>query len=148
MSLLALRVLEHVHGHLGWLTVIALVHPAILLRRPARRAPLAALLATLLVTLTASLGAATYPSYSTLLKQALFKETPTIGWMFERKEHLAIGVLAFAWVGLVAHLWAPRLEGEARVRLATLAWRAYAIAATFAALVAGIGTLVAVTTSF
>lgn len=148
MSLLALRALEHVHGHLGWLTVIALVHPAILLRRPARRAPLAAMLATLLVTVTAALGAATYPSYRTLLKQALFKETPTIGWMFERKEHLAIGVLAFAWAGLVAHLWAPRFEGEARLRLASLAWRAYAIAAAFAALVAGIGTLVAVTTSF
>lgn len=143
-----LRLLERVHGHLGWLTVAALLHPAILLRRPTRRAPLAASLATLLTTLTASLGALAYPSYRALLKQALFREHPAIGWSFERKEHLAVGVFAFAWVGLVAHLAAPRLPEPERPRVAAVAHRAYAIAAGFAAVVAGIGTVVSVVGTF
>ena len=143
-----LRLLERVHGHLGWLTVASLLHPAILLRRPGRRAPLAAGAATAFTTLTAALGATAYPSYRALLKQALFRENPALGWCFERKEHLAVGVLAFAWAGLVAHLAAPGFPEPARTRVAAFAHRAYALAAAFAAIVAGIGTLVAVTTSF
>ena len=57
MNLVSMRVLEHVHGHIGWLAALALVHPAILLRRPRCRAMLAAGAATLLATLAALLGA-------------------------------------------------------------------------------------------
>ena len=143
-----LRVLERMHGHLGWLTVLALLHPAVLLRRPGRRAGLAASLSTGLVTLTCVLGATIYPSCRRLLKQALYQTTPAIGWWFERKEHLAVGVLTFAWVGLLAHLAAPGFAPEQRPRVAALAWRAYVLAAGLAAVVATVGTIVSVTTTF
>ena len=93
MSTLALRIVERLHGHLGWLAVIALLHPAIFLRRPKRRAPLSVVLATLTVSLTAAFGFVLYPPYRNLLKQRLFVQAPAIGWLFERKEHLAVGAL-------------------------------------------------------
>src|SRR5262249_29590388 len=66
------RILEHVHGHVGWLAALALVHPAILLRRSTRRAMFAVVAATVLVTATAVMGAVMYPHYRVQIKPALF----------------------------------------------------------------------------
>ena len=142
------RALEHVHGHLGWLTVAALIHPAILLRNPRRRAKLPVLVATGFVALTWGLGATIYPEYRARLKQHLFIETPRIGWLFERKEHLAVGVAAFALIGTIAHLAAPAfVDDEARSAICKLAHRSFVIAAALAVLVAVFGVIVAVTKS-
>jgi hypothetical protein len=149
VSPFVLRLLERLHGHLGWLAAIALLHPAILLRRPLRRAPLATSLAVLLVTLAAGGGAFLYPAYRSQVKQALFQESPATGWLFERKEHLAIGALFLAWTGLLAHLGQPGAsDREIRLLLGKLAHRCFVGAAVLAVVVAALGTVVAARRSF
>jgi hypothetical protein len=145
----ALRALEHVHGHLGWLSAAALVHPAILLRRAERRAPLAALLATALVTTSGAMGAWVYPDYRRLLKQQIFIHAPRIGWMFERKEHLAVGAVVLAWAGLASH-WAAIGASDAALRepLARGAHLAYVGSAGLAIATGVIGVIVATYSTF
>lgn len=144
-----LRVVEHVHGHLGWLAALALVHPAVLLRRRERRARLACLLATSAVTLTGALGAWLYGDYRARLKQGIFLHAPRIGWSFERKEHLAVGAIVLAWAGLAAHLAATRTpERAVRHPLARAAHLAYVAAALLAIAASGLGLLVATYATF
>jgi hypothetical protein len=144
-----LRLAEHIHGHMGWLSAAALLHPAILLRNPRRRAPLAVLLTTLFVTSTGMLGAWIYPEYRAQLKQAIFIHSPTVGWLFERKEHLAVGAIAFAWIGCVAHLSTRGVESEATQRLlARTAHRAYILAVVLCVAVACLGIAVATYSTF
>ena len=143
-----LRLLERVHGHLGWLAVVALLHPVVLLRKTKRRARLAVALTTSLVVVTASLGAGIYPDYRTRLKQRVFIEAPSWGWAFERKEHLAVAAVAFALVGCVAHFVAPSMPDGARERVARTAHLAYVVAFAFALVVACIGVAVASFKSF
>jgi hypothetical protein len=145
MSAAALRLVEHVHGHVGWLAALALVHPALLLRRR-RRAWLAATLATLLVTLTGVLGALLYHDYRATLKPAIFATAPALGWAFERKEHLATAAIVLAWAGLVAHGYG-RSEREPLQSL-RLAQLAYAAAALMALVSATLGVAVAAWRSF
>jgi hypothetical protein len=147
MSELVTRSLERVHGHLGWLAALALAHPAILLRRPRRRAVGVALAATLLVTAVAALGAAMYPSYRAEVKPILFATTAAVGELFERKEHLGVGALVLAWTGLFAHVLAHR-DGATRPEAARVAFVAYVGAAVMAAVAACAGTVVAVHRSF
>ena len=147
MTILGLRIFEHIHGHLGWLSTLALFHPALLLRSRPRRALLAATLATLLVTLTGLIGVCLYPAYRTLLKPAIIASSPAVGGAFERKEHLAMAVVVLAWVGLIAHVAQCR-ERELAPRLARLAFVAYAGAAVLATASAGLGLAVAVFRSF
>jgi hypothetical protein len=146
---LFLRVLERVHGHLGWLAVAALMHPAILLRNPKRRARLAVALTTSLVVVTALIGGSIYPEYRARLKQHIFIEAPKLGWMFERKEHLAVGAVTFALVGCLAHLSLPAFEEEETRRVvARLAHRSFVISFAFTVVVAVIGVAVASYKSF
>jgi hypothetical protein len=146
---LLLRLLERVHGHLGWLSVGALLHPAILLRQRRRRARLSVSLATGLVAVTALLGAYIYPSYRDRIKQHLFIEAPKLGWMFERKEHLAVGAVAFALVGWVSHFALPLVAGGGGEQsLARLAHWAFVLAFAFALVAAVLGVSVASYRSF
>jgi hypothetical protein len=146
MSAALLRTLEHVHGHLAWLSTAALYHPAFLLRRPRRRAVGAAIAATVLVTTTVGLGALMYPAYREGVKPVLLASSPLVGSLFERKEHLGVGVLILAWAGLAFHLGGSRPEAEHRA--ATPAFVAYAAAAAFATVAAVMGVVVAVHQSF
>jgi hypothetical protein len=144
-----LRLLERVHGHVGWLAVAALLHPAILLRDPRRRARLAVSLTTCAVAVTALLGATIYPDYRARVKQRIFLEAPTLGWMFERKEHLAVGVVLFALVGCAAHLGVTLFtEPAARAAVARLSHRAFVVSFVMALAVATIGVAVASFKSF
>jgi hypothetical protein len=141
------RTIEHLHGHLAWLATAALYHPAIVLRRPKRRAVGAALGAAALVTVTAALGAAIYPAYRVHLKPAIFAGAPIVGMLFERKEHLGIGAVVLAWAGAVLHLrarddaWGDRPGARA-------AFVAFVGAALFATLAASMGVVVAVYRTF
>jgi hypothetical protein len=149
ISQMALRIAEHIHGHMGWLSAAALLHPAILLRDPRRRAKLAVCLAAGFVTATGLLGAWMYPEYRQRLKQSLFIHTPTVGWLFERKEHLAVGVIGFAWIGCLAHLAAHGSADAAEKRtLAVMAHRAFVISVVLCVAVACLGVTVAATCSF
>jgi hypothetical protein len=144
-----LRFLEHVHGHMGWLSVAALLHPAIILRNPRRRARLAVSLATAFVTVAGSLGVSIYPEYRSLLKPSIFVEAPTVGWLFERKEHLAVGALGFAWIGCLAHLTARSFDDEGlRSRVSVIAHRSYVIAFALSLAAACLGVIVAVHRTF
>jgi hypothetical protein len=148
-DVLWLRVLERIHGHLGWLAVAALVHPAIVLRNPKRRARLSVGLTTLMVALTWGLGAWIYPEYRARIKQHIFIELPKLGWCFERKEHLAVGVGVFTLIGCIAHLAGPTFEGEStRLLMSKLAHRAFVVACGLAITVAVLGVAVASYKSF
>lgn len=67
-----LRIREHLHGHLGWLAVLALAHPAILLRNHRRRAHLSVALAVGVSTLAAAVGVSLYGPYRERLRQPIF----------------------------------------------------------------------------
>jgi hypothetical protein len=149
MTTLLLRVLERIHGHLGWLSVAALLHPAILLYNSRRRAGLAVSLTTLSVVATALLGGSIYGSYRERLKQHIFIEAPRVGWLFERKEHLAVGAVGLALAGCIAHLSAPFFADETtKLTVARLAHRSFVAAFVLALLVAVIGVSVASFKSF
>jgi hypothetical protein len=78
------------------------------------------------------------------LRQAIFIAAPAVGWLFERKEHLAFGAVLLAWAGAAAYAAAWRARAETSAHLFVFAWRAYVAAATLAIVVAVIGTLVTV----
>jgi hypothetical protein len=143
MSEHALRLLERIHGHLGWLAAAALLHPAILLRNPRRRAPLSTAAATLLATVAGALGAAIYPSYSRLVRRALYVSSFHHGLLFERKEHLAFAAIALSWAGCALHLTA-----RGSVERARAAHWAFVAAAVLAAIVSAFGTIIAAVRSF
>jgi hypothetical protein len=127
-----LRIVEHIHGHAGWLCAVALLHPAIVLRRN-KGGRWAVGLSTALVTLVAALGVWLYTPYRTLVRQRLFQAAPTMGYLFERKEHLAFAAVAFAWIGALAYIAERR----------KLSHRAYVLAAGIAVVAAALGTTVA-----
>jgi len=147
MSPFALRLIEHVHGHSGWLSVLALSHPAVLLRARARRALLSASLATALVTLTGAAGALVYPAYRSQVKGAIFGASSAYGNAFERKEHLAIAAVVLAWVGLAAHIAECR-ERSLYLASSRVSFVAYASAAMLALVSATLGVAVAAFRSF
>lgn len=137
------RLAEHLHGHLGWLSGAALLHPAILLRNKKRRAHLSVALSTALVTLTGVVGATLYGPYRDRLKQGIFLEAPQIGLLFERKEHLAFGAILIAWSAALAYVVAQSARDSLRDTLRTYAFRAYVVATALTVITAGLGTVVA-----
>ena len=148
MLLDPLRLIEHVHGHLGWLAAAILVHPAIVLRNRKRRAHVAVGLATALVTIAAAIGAWLYVAYRERLKQGIFQHAPSIGFMFERKEHLAFGAVMLAWAGAAAYFAAARATPLMRDKLRILAFRSFCASAALTIVVAVLGTVVAVYKTF
>jgi hypothetical protein len=142
------RLAQHAHGHLGWLAALALAHPAILLRRSQRRAHLSVGLAVALVTLAGTVGVALYGEYREKLRQPIFAQAPSIGYLFERKEHLAFGAVLFAWAGGAAYAAATRADGDTRSALRRAAHWAFVAAATFALAAAILGTIVAAYKTF
>lgn len=124
------------------------MHPAVLLRDRARRAHLAVALGTGLVTGVAALGLYLYVGYRARLRQAIFTGAPDVGFLFERKEHLAFGAVMLAWAGCAAYFAAGRTEPELRATLRTIAFRAFVAAAALATVVAALGTYVAIYKSF
>lgn len=148
----AARIVEHVHGHLGWLAAAALVHPAILLRNRVRQASLAVALPTVIVTTGAAMGEYIYVAYRERLKQQIFIDAPSIGLLFERKEHLAFGAVLLAWIGCAAYFGAGRAgqskRDSLRLTLRTLAFRAFIGSAVLTILVACLGTYVAIFKTF
>lgn len=142
-----LRIGQAIHGHLGWLAVAALVHPALLLRRPGASARWAVIAAVGLTTLVVAGGAALYPHYRTEVRPGLFAHSPAAGWWFERKEALALLVLSLAWVGAAA-VWLARRPGELRARFRGAAALAFTLAAVGAGVCATAGTAVGVLARF
>jgi hypothetical protein len=136
-----LRILESIHGHFGALAVIALVHPAIVLRRGcplSRGARLSVWLTTLTCGAAFGLGVFIYGDYRALVKADLFRISAHVGFLFETKEHLAFATLALALGAGAAALLAPPEAREVRRLSAVL----YAAAAVLCLVVAALGTFV------
>lgn len=148
MLLDPVRLAEHLHGHLGWLAAATLVHPAIVLRSRTRRAHLAVSLSTGFVTVAAAIGLWIYVAYRERLKQGIFLHAPSVGLLFERKEHLAFGAVMLAWAGAAAYFAAPRAAPDTRQRLRTVAFHSFCASAALAVLVAVLGTVVAIYRGF
>ncbi|CAN5846357.1 hypothetical protein BH11MYX4_BH11MYX4_57320 [soil metagenome] len=148
MLLDPVRLAEHLHGHLGWLAAATLVHPAIVLRSRTRRAHLAVAFSTGFVTVAAGIGLWIYAFYRERLKQGIFLHAPSVGLLFERKEHLAFGAVMLAWAGAAAYFAAPRATPDTRQRLRTIAFHSFCASAALAVLVAVLGTVVATYRTF
>jgi hypothetical protein len=148
MLLDPVRVIEHVHGHLGWLAAAVLLHPAVVLRDRTRRAHWAVGLAAGLVTAASAMGLWLYVAYRERLKQGIFIHAPGVGLLFERKEHLAFGAVVLTWAGTAAYFAAIRATPATRKRLRTVAFRSFCASAALTVLVAVLGTVVAVYRSF
>jgi hypothetical protein len=148
MALDAVRLVEHVHGHLGWLSAAVLVHPAIVLRSRTRRAHWAVGTAVGMVTVASGIGAWLYIAYRERLKRGIFLGAPAIGLLFERKEHLAFGAVLLAWAGGAAYVASLRATAATRDPLRVVAFRSFCASAALAIVVALLGTVVAVYKSF
>lgn len=108
----ALRSLARVHGVIAWAAAAALVVALALAfaRRAAGRGVVAATAAAAaLLTGAGAAGLGLDLPYRGRLRQRIFLEAPALGWMFERKLHLAFGAAALAWCAL-ALLAAAALE--------------------------------------
>ena len=147
-----LRLREHIHGHLGWLAAAALAHPAIVLRARRGSSPgqgawrpahLSVALGAAMPTLAGALGLTLYPAYRTSLRQEIFAQAPTVGYLFERKEHLAFGAIFLAWAGAAGYVGAVRARGEVRQALNYSARVAFVAAAACAFVAASLGMIVA-----
>ena len=143
-----LRVQEHLHGHLGWLAAIALVHPAIVLRDARRRANWAVGLSVAVVTVAAALGVLMYEAYRETLRQPIFAAAPAFGYLFERKEHLAFGAVMLSWVGGISYVASSSANADVRESLRKAAHRAFIAAAVLAIATASLGTIVAAYRTF
>jgi hypothetical protein len=125
-----------------------LVHPAILLRQTWRRAHWAVGLAVGMPTLAAALGIAMYPSYRERLRQPIFASSLAVGYLFERKEHLAFGAVMLAWAGGIAYAAATLAHGGLRESLRKASHRAFLAAAVLSIATATLGTIVAAYKTF
>ena len=145
--MIGLRLWAAVHGHLGVLAVVALVHPAVLLwsGRPLSRGGRLSLGLSTLVTVAAFVvGLAAYGDYRAHVKRDLFHVDPRAGLLFETKEHLAYAALALT-LGGFACAWLAPTGGMALRRTAA---RLFAAAVLLTAIVAGLGTYVAAVRGF
>ena len=70
---------------------------------------------------------ALYPAYTSRVKARIYEESSAIGYLFERKEHLAFGAIALCLAGAVAYFAAARADGPLRETLRTFAFRAYGL---------------------
>ena len=101
-----------------------------------------------LVTVAGALGVLLYPEYTARVKQQIFLHAPAMGYLFERKEHLAFGAIVLTWAGSIAYFVAASADEALQAPLRSFAFRAYAIAATLSVVVAVLGTVVATYRSF
>jgi hypothetical protein len=120
-----------VHGQIGVLAAVALLHPSVALPRggPLRRGTRWSTFAsTALAAATWLSGCLLYPGYRNADRPRLFQSAPAVAYLFERKEHLAFYafVLAIAGAGLAFRVGTPPALRAAR--------RCYAVASllTFA----------------
>jgi hypothetical protein len=136
-----LKIVQAVHGHAGVLAAVALLHPAILLRRgkPLTRPNRWSLaLACLLAGAAYASGIFLYGPYREQVRAPLFADDLSAGLAFETKEHIALFVVSLALGGTLAAFAAPK-EATAIRRAAALL---FLLASFLCAATAGLGTFV------
>jgi hypothetical protein len=153
------RRLAVAHGVLAWVAALALAAATIRLTRGRPGAPLLraqAAVTTTLATLAFASGALLELPYRVHLRQRLFLASRGLGWLFERKLHLAFGALVFAWCALAVLLAAQIAHGtppvkakavspdpQVTARLVRASCLAYAVAALFALVACAASSIVA-----
>lgn len=147
MSLEALRSLARLHALVAWLATAALF--AALLAHAGRRRgrALVSTVAAALVIATSALGVSLHDGFRARVRQKLFLASATLGWLFERKLHLAFGatLLAVSALATAALLSRAEARGDALLvkdlrRASLIAWSAsalLALAASIASAIAG-----------
>jgi hypothetical protein len=143
-----LRTLARWHAVAAWAATIAVLIAALLHAR--RRLPAwAGALAAALALAAGGLGLALEEPYRSRLRQKLFLKAPSLGWLFERKLHLAVGALLLA-LAAAAALGAARHARREAVRRDLGRAAAFAFAAAAALMIAAsiAATVVARKTSF
>ncbi|APR85209.1 Hypothetical protein A7982_10558 [Minicystis rosea] len=144
MSLEVLRSLARLHALAAWIATAALIAAAVVhVHDKSRRlsAWLAAAAATLSL-LAGGLGMALHDGYRARIRQRLFLASASLGWLFERKQHLAFGAVLLAVAGAALTAVTQRVESrpgsddlarELR-RGARVAWTASALLALTASI--------------
>lgn len=149
MTLEQVRQVAIVHGVICWIAALALLATALrlLLRRPGAPWLVAqGALATALATAAFASGVLLDLPYRAHLRQRLFLASRALGWLFERKLHLAFGAFLFALCACAALLAASRAERSPEaisLSLTRAARVAYAAAALFALVACVASSLVA-----
>jgi hypothetical protein len=146
MSPATLHLVAQAHAVVAWVATAALAAalPLLIRARKSRLALAASAAAAIAVTLAGVLGVLLEATYRSRIRQRLFVRSPSLGWLFERKEHLAFGAILLAWCALSTMIAAqisrdPRRSGDlhAAARLAGIASAGLALAASvMAAIVA------------
>lgn len=117
MSEDAIHLLAREHALASWAAVAGLLATAwMMAARPHRRELVLAVSASTAVALAISgaLGSMLEGAYRARLRQPLFTRAPKLGWLFERKEHLAFGAIALGFCGLSSLLVAALVASRAR----------------------------------
>jgi hypothetical protein len=139
MSPATLQLVARAHAVVAWIATAALaVALPLLIRGRQRRVTLAiSAAAAIAITLAGALGVLLEAAYRSRIRQRLFGKSPALGWLFERKEHLAFGAILLAWCALSTIVAAqisrdPRRAGDlhAAARLAGIASAGLALAAS------------------
>ncbi len=146
MSPAALHLVAQAHAVVAWIATAALAAALPLFLRPRRRRLALAIsaAAAIAVTVAGALGVLLEATYRSRIRQRLFVQSPSLGWLFERKEHLAFGAILLAWCTLSTMVAAqitrdPKRASDlhAAARLAGIASAGLALAASvMAAIVA------------
>lgn len=142
-----LGLLQAIHGHLGILAAVALLHPAIVLRRGkplTRRNKWSVGLANLTTLLAFGTGLFIYGDYRRLVKRALFQASTEAGMLFETKEHVAFAVLVLT-LGAGAAAWLAPAGARATRRAAAFV---FGVAAALCLMTAGFGSYVTAVRGF
>jgi hypothetical protein len=141
-----LHLVAQAHAVAAWIATAALVValPRLIRRRRDRVTLAVSAAAALGITIAGGLGVLLEATYRSKIRQRLFVRSPSLGWLFERKEHLAFGAILLAWCALSTVVAAritrdPERAGdlERAARLAGIAAAGLALAASvMAAIVA------------
>jgi hypothetical protein len=139
----SLHALARLHALAAWAATAGLVAAAWLFARGARTRRLAGGIAAALVLAAAGLGVALHDPYRAHLRQRLFVEAPGLGWLFERKLHLAFAAVLLAVSALATALHLDRRPPGAAgardlQRAAALGWTASAALALAASIASAI----------
>lgn len=140
MSPGTLHLVARAHAVAAWVATAALVValPLLIRARRSRFTLAISAAAAIAVTIAGGLGVLLEATYRARIRQRLFVRSPALGWLFERKEHLAFGAILLAWCALSTMVAAQISRDPARARDLHVAARLAGIAAAGLALAAAV----------
>ena len=140
MSPDALHLIARAHGVVAWIATAALAVALPQIFRAARGRVTIAIsaAAAAAITLCGVLGVLLEAAYRSRIRQQIFVRSPSLGWLFERKQHLAFGAIVLAWCTLSTMVAAQLSRDPERARDLHAAARLAGIVAAGLALAASV----------